>query len=126
MCGGGRYYGPEGQPHTGYDERRRQGLAGPEMMAIREEKARAVAADKAAQQRAERLAAGLPTEEFEAPFGAQCCDTLLFAPGEWLSDDATEVYTQAYVQSRRRREQEAGTAGEKQPLLSGGGSLQAS
>ena len=95
-------------------------------MAIREEKARALAADKAVQQRAERLAAGLPTEDFEAPLGAQCCDTLLFAPGEWFSDDATEVYTQAYVQSRRRREEEAGTGVEKQPLLSGGGSLQAS
>ena len=70
---------------TGYDERRRQGLAGPEMMAIREEKARAIAAEAYEQKRAERLAAGLPTEDFEAPFGAQCCDTLLFARrGEWL------------------------------------------
>ena len=48
---------------TGYDERRRQGLAGPEMMAIREEKARAIAAEAYEQKRAERLAAGLP-----APF----------------------------------------------------------
>lgn len=66
---------------TEHDQRRRQGLAGPELLEKKEAVARAA---RKAERAAARIAQGLPPE-FDAvgeslPGGARCCDRLVFGP----------------------------------------------
>lgn len=63
-----------GRYHAEYDAERVQGLAGPEMVARRDEEAR-VAARRRAQETTTRRPPNYP------PYGAQCCDAILFGKG---------------------------------------------
>ena len=88
-----------------YDRKRRQGLAGPEKYARRQESAKArVAAANAA----EREAQGLPAEDIAArvPSGARCCDEMCFGRG---------IYDAVWLACRKPAM--PATRAEREPLL---------
>ena len=98
---------------AGYDDLRRKGLAGPEKVALRDQRARELQAAEQERQRAERIAKGMPASDFEAPAGARCCDWLAFGR---TGTAAADIYLAAYRASNGIAAEASG-APSTEPLL---------